>query len=372
MFYWYGYPYTNFHELNLDWVMRKVSENRNSILALENTVNNLDPEAPIGNPGVLHVGQETGMYNTINEAIAFARQYCTPTRRVLIMIHGGRYDESVRLVPNPGIDMIGLSTTIIACPDAIQYPDGALYTVGSGFFENITFETNGGGAYALHYEVQGYETASESSQCVFSNCKFIGRNGKGGVGCGGGSNDTLKFINCEISSEGGNGGYFHNHPTVNQSNFSLECHSCNIKGASSVAIEFYPSNWLTMTFKDNTLQGKTQFRNMNNPVYIGYVQMIDHLINNSSGNTGRALESEETITASFPSSDFSTFYRVNLPVAGLVNKESVFIEQYADINLPSSITIVPHHEWIEVVYPSSENPGLTMLAATFHIRPQIV
>lgn len=34
MFYWHGYPYTNFHELNLDWVLEKVKANKDAIEAI--------------------------------------------------------------------------------------------------------------------------------------------------------------------------------------------------------------------------------------------------------------------------------------------------------------------------------------------------
>lgn len=366
----FKYPYTNFHELNLDWILEEITRNKNSIITLENTINNIDPDA-IGNPGVLHVGSETGMYRTINEAIAFAKNYCTPTNRVLIMIHGGTYRETIRLLPNPGIDMIGLSDTTIMCPSEIQYPDGALYTVGSGFFKNITFETTGGGFYALHYEVQGFEDAAENTECIFENCRFIGHNRKGGVGCGGGCNDSLKFINCEIISEGERAGYFHNHPRFDHSKFNLECISCKIEGTYSVVIEYYPANALDMSFKNNTMSGKTLFRNMNNNYSTGYVTGSDKLGNHSSGNTGRALETERTVTASFPAAIMSNYYRVNLPVYGIINKESIAVEEFSENPLPTTLVISPYVLWVEIAYPVPENTGRTSLQAIFHIRPQL-
>ena len=371
MFYWYGYPYSNFHELNLDWVLEKVAQNRDSILALENAINNLDPDEPVvGNPGVLHVGREAGMYSTINEAIAFAQSYCSPTKRVLIMIHGGEYNESIRLVPNPGIDMVGLPGTTIACPDAIQYPDCALYTVGSGFFSGITFKTSSGGAYALHYEVQGYEGASMNTECVFENCSFIGINGKGGIGCGGGAGDKLVFIHCNIESAG-TAAYIHNYPQAGGGTFNITVDACKITGNNSVMVEFYEANKMTMNFRNNVMSGHTKFRKMSQADYTGWVIRDDNLINNSSGNTGRAMETSKEMISSISVTDFAGYKRAIIPVNGLVNQESFTVEAYDVLPFPKELLYTVTPFCVEIAYNGASNPEVTNLTGTFTFKPQL-
>lgn len=372
MFYLHGYPYSNFHDLNLDWILEKVSQNRDSILALENAINNLDPDSPVvGNPGVLHVGREAGMYSTINEAIAFAKSYCSPTKRVLIVIHGGEYNESIRLVPNPGIDMVGLSGTTIACPGATQYPDGALYTVGSGFFSGITFKTSGGGAYALHYEVQGYESASANTECVFENCSFIGINGKGGIGCGGGAGDKLAFINCHIESDTGTAAYIHNYPRAGGGTFNVTVDSCRITGNNSVMVEFYKANQMIMNFQNNVMSGHTKFREMSQADYTGWVIGDANLINNSSGNTGRAMETASEIISSIPVIDFANYKRAIIPVNGLVNRESFTVEAYNVFPFPKEVLYTVTPFCVEIAYNTASNPDVNNLTGTFKFRPQL-
>lgn len=372
MFYWYGYPYSNFHELNLDWVLEKVAQNRDSILALENAINNLDPDAPIvGNPGVLHVGHEEGMYLTINEAIAFAQSYCSPTKRVLIMIHGGEYNEPIRLTPNPGIDMVGLADTIITCPNAIQYPNAAMYTVGSGFFKNITFKTSGGGAYALHYEVQGYEGASMNTECVFENCSFIGINGKGGIGCGGGAGDKLAFINCRIESDTGTAAYIHNYPRAGGGTFNITVDSCKLTGNNSVMVEFYEANQMVMNFRNNVMNGHTKFRKMSQEAYTGWVTTDANLVNNSSGNTGRAMETSNAIISSIPVIDFAGYKRAIIPVNGLVNKESFTVEAYNVFPFPKELLYTVTPFCVEIAFDIATNPDVKNLTGTFTFKPQL-
>lgn len=371
MFNWHGYPYTNFHELNLDWIIEKVAQNRDSILALENAFNNLNPDSHIGNPGVLHVGRETGMYSTINSAINYAKTYCTPEKRVLIIIHGGVYNESLRLTPNPGIDIIGLSETVISCPDAIQYPDCALYTNGNGFFFGITFKTSGGGAYALHYEVQGYEDLTRGSECVFENCHFIGMNNKDGIGCGGGVDDRLLFINCTMSSDTGTAVYAHNYPTTNTQKFTFGLENCLVKGNHSISLDVYPDNPMQIDFKNNNLAGTTLVRNKKDNTSTGYITAFPNLQNNSFGNTGRAFETANEIPVAFPCENLAGYMRAYIPVAGLINLNSIRIVAIEGQQFPTELVYAIKSSFVEIAFNAGSNPGITTLIGTLEIRPQL-
>ena len=59
-------------------------------------------------PSVITVAKNGGRFHTINEAITFAKGYCSRNNRVTILICGGVYKESIVLTKNPGIDLIGI------------------------------------------------------------------------------------------------------------------------------------------------------------------------------------------------------------------------------------------------------------------------
>lgn len=371
MFYWHGYPYTNFHDLNLDWIISKIAQNRDSIKALEDAFNNLDPDSPIGNPGVLNVGQEEGMYRTINSAVNYAKTYCAPEKRVLIIVHGGVYNESIRLVPNPGIDIIGLSGTVVNCPDAIQYPEAALYTTGSGYFANLTFSTQAGGVYAMHYEVQGHESESSWSVCVFDNCKFVGENGRDAVGCGGGTNDALIFENCNIYSANNRAIYVHNYPVSGGGDFTFAVHDCTINGRISIALDYYPDNNMTLRMKNNTMSGATSFLDKSTNTNTRFMPTWEKLKNECIGNTGRALEPKNDRIVALACAEFGGYNRAIVPVDGLVNGDSIQITQYESFPFPKAIVKSVNPNFVEMAYSTNDNPGLDRLIGVLSIRPQL-
>lgn len=371
MFNWHGYPYTNFHELNLDWIIEKVAQNRDSILALENAFNNLNPDSTIGNPGILHVGQESGMYTSINSAINYAKTYCAPEKRVLIIVHGGVYNESIRLLPNPGIDILGLSETVVNCPDAIQYPEAALYTAGSGYFANLTFRTQAGGVYALHYEVQEHENESSGSVCVFDNCAFVGENGRDAIGCGGGANDRLVFNSCNIYSDLNRAIYVHNYPVDGGDNFDFELYNCIIRGRTSFALDYYPNNKMTLRMKNNTMSGTTSILDKSTNTITKYMPTWDKMNNDCKGNTGRALEPKEDSVIALPCVEFGGYLRAVVPVEGLVNNDSIEITKYVEMPFPDPIVKTVKRNFVEFAFNQSSNPGINSLRGQLTIKPQL-
>lgn len=88
-------------------------------------------------PSVITVAKSGGRFHTINEAISFAKGYCSRNNRVTILICGGVYNESIVLTKNPGIDLIGIDMPEIVSDSA--YPNGAANIYGDTYIEGIFF-----------------------------------------------------------------------------------------------------------------------------------------------------------------------------------------------------------------------------------------
>ena len=225
------YPYTDLHNLNLDWIickMKEVSESSaltaEQIAMLQSSVKRLEDitnyDAPLiaqildelnkngihieTQPTYITVGKRGCMYTAMNDAINAAKAYCTTTSRVAIQIYSGTYTESINLAPNPGIDLIGMGDVTIIKPTDTAYPNTCLFTAGQGKFTGLTFKNNDAKApYCVHYEVQTLEEQCRNTTCEFINCTFYNTATGSGVGCGGGCADILRFINCTFRSGGG-------------------------------------------------------------------------------------------------------------------------------------------------------------------------
>lgn len=180
---------------------------------------------------VLTVAKHGGQFETINDAIDFARGYCSPSNRVTIRVHAGTYEEEVILTPNPGIDIVGDSpiTTYISYNSV--YPNSPIFTIGTGSFSNLSLYSGAGGssAYAMHYESQGYTGVTGVTE--FRNCNFVSMTNTS-VGIGLGQDCTLRFIGCEFNGVGRSAFYFHNFPANNVNRQYLEVRDCyfNVSG----------------------------------------------------------------------------------------------------------------------------------------------
>lgn len=211
---WYNqFPWTNFHELNLDWVMKQIQQNQNNINLILSQIG--DSSGGEGGTGtlqlnVLTVGKSNAMFTTINKAIEHARSYCNSVNnRVVIVVYPGTYNEDITLVPNPGIDMVGLGRPKIVSTNS-GYPQTSLYTAGEGYFQGLEFVANGS-TYGVHVEVQDVAGLS-GGNIVFESCRFTNTNGSG-IGAGLGMGNNLICNNCEFSCDAGAyGAYVHNYP----------------------------------------------------------------------------------------------------------------------------------------------------------------
>lgn len=294
---WYNkFPWTNFHELNLDWIINQVSTNTDNISQLQGAINNIRPG--IVNSNIITVGANGAMFNDINKAIGYARDYCGANNRVAIIIMPGNYTADIDLAPNPGIDLIGIGRPVIKSASS-GYPRTALYTAGQGYFEGIEFV--GTVTYAVHVEVQGL-TGNTSGTTVFNNCRFTSPTVFAfGAGIGLGNNLTCR--NCEFSSPAGTYGlYLHNYPSADNP-VTASFISCNfaISGSGAFRIDDAARNLnitnvapLYVTFKDcvtyNEAKQQAEFRLTQTEIFRGIYQGGNIYLRSCDGNTHPALQ----------------------------------------------------------------------------------
>lgn len=182
-------------------------------------------------PSVITVAKSGGRFHTINEAITFAKGYCSRQNRVTILICDGVYNESIVLTKNPGIDLIGIGMPEIISDDA--YPNGAANIYGDTYIEGIFFHSTSASAYAFHLD--GSTDTSYGTTVTAVNCKFTSEHEPAlGCGCTRGCNYT--FINCEFY--GSDGIYVHNEASANVAQQFFNAIGCKINGSEhAVAID---------------------------------------------------------------------------------------------------------------------------------------
>lgn len=323
------FPYTDLHNLNLDWVIATVKEVADSmkltaeqISVLEASVRNLesivDYDAPLiaqildtlnkngihieTQPSFITVGKRGCMYSNINDAVNAAKAYCTTTSRVAIQIYPGIYTESINLAPNPGIDLIGMGDVTIVKPTDTVYPNMCLFTAGQGKFVGLTFKNNDANApYCVHYEVQTLEDHCRYTTCEFINCSFYNTATGSGVGCGGGCTDSLRFVNCVFRAVSGVSAYFHNHP-VNTEQFELSLKNCYFESVSNYAmtIDCYSKGYFVLSATGNGYYPEQKTLTLNTLAALGATPEVTHYIPLTSyivprgcgGNSSRCLDSK--------------------------------------------------------------------------------
>lgn len=185
-------------------------------------------------PSVITVAKSGGRFHTINEAITFAKGYCSRNNRVTILICGGVYKESIVLTKNPGIDLIGIGMPEIVSDAA--YPDGPANIYGDTYIEGIFFHSTSKTAYAFHLD--GSTDTSYGTTINVVNCKFTSENQPAlGCGCTRGCNYTFK--NCEFY--GSDGIYVHNEASANVTKQYFNAIGCKINGSQhAVAVDDAP------------------------------------------------------------------------------------------------------------------------------------
>lgn len=182
-------------------------------------------------PNVITVAKSGGRFHTINDAITFAKRYCSRNNRVTIIICGGVYNESIVLTKNPGIDLIGIGMPEIVSDEA--YPNGAANIYGDTYIEGIFFHSTSKTAYAFHLDGSTDTTCGTTVTVV--NCKFTSEHEPAlGCGCTRGCNYTFK--NCEFY--GSDGIYVHNEASENVAKQYFNAIGCKINGSQhAVAVD---------------------------------------------------------------------------------------------------------------------------------------
>lgn len=206
----------------------KINLTTNALNELKNVVFDGDT------PSIITVAKSGGRFETINEAITFAKKYCSRNNRVTILIYSGVYNESIVLTKNPGINLIGIGMPEIVS-DA-EYPNGPANIYGSTYIEGIYFHSTSKTAYALH--IDGSTDTSYGTTINVLNCKFTSDNQPAlGCGCTRGCNYTFK--NCEFY--GSDGIYVHNEASANVAKQYFNAIGCKINGSQhAVAIDDAP------------------------------------------------------------------------------------------------------------------------------------
>lgn len=206
-------------------INNKINSTTSALNELKNVVFDGDT------PSVITVGKNGGRFHTINEAIAFAKGYCSRNSRVTILIYGGTYKESIVLTKNPGIDLVG-----IGMPEIISdapYPNGPANIYGDTYIEGIYFHSIGQDSYAFHLD--GSTDTSCGTSVYIVNCKFVSDN-QPALGCGCTRGCQYTFINCLFY--GTDGIYLHNEASANVGKQLFNAIGCNINGKKhAVAID---------------------------------------------------------------------------------------------------------------------------------------
>lgn len=160
-----------------------------------------------GQSRILIVAKQNARFSVINDAIDYARTYCTTTDRVTIVIVGGYgtiYNEYIDLDNNPGIDFLGISQPIIR--SSVAWRLSTLRCSTPITCDGITFEnyyTPAAGEYAGY----GLHADPVSGVQRYRNCRFYSNN-NAGAGLGTNANCNIIFENCEFI--GTNAVYLHN------------------------------------------------------------------------------------------------------------------------------------------------------------------
>lgn len=319
------------------------------------------------NPSVITVAKNGGSFHTINEAITFAKKYCSRNNRVTILICGGVYKESIVLTKNPGIDLIGIDMPEIVSDTA--YPNGPANIYGDTYIEGIFFHSTSKTAYALHLD--GSTDTSYGTTINVVNCKFTSENQPAlGCGCTRGCNYTFK--NCEFY--GSDGIYVHNEASANVAKQYFNAIGCKINGSQhAVAIDD---------------AAKLNFGATGSPLVLNFAGSYTSNINNmilfrltNSENYGYILGDKNGISLSPESTTqiaaldykYQGGYTISASIPTYANSGAVYIPvENANLfewtvtttipgtgNFPSTVTSVGAH-WLTVTRTSGNWNGSTI------------
>lgn len=282
-----NFPYSNFHELNADWILEqvkdcveKVKDLGLSFEQLKDYVNNyfssLDVDSAIaaeiqrlidnGTMGalinqtllaeintkvdgvsalvskayvsggqILTVGKNGGvMFTTISAAVDYAINNGLSARKPFtILIEPGLYEEQLVLMDLHGLNFVGTGSVYPNNSVLIRYngayPHCVIHAEGDITFRNIRIQNTNGSTYAVHIDPVDRTT---SGIIEFRDCRIQGTTA---VGYGSGINTQLRLINCQLVG-GGDVLYVHNSAYANRSGQFLFVIGCYFNHTTGKAV----------------------------------------------------------------------------------------------------------------------------------------
>lgn len=282
-----NFPYSNFHELNADWILeqvrecvKKVADLGLSFEELKEYVNNyfssLDVDGSIakeiqllidnGTMGalinqtllgeinakvdsvsalvskayvsggqILTVGKHGGvMFESISSAVDYAvNNGVSSEKPFTILIEPGLYEEQLVLMNVHGLNFIGTGSIYPNNSVLIRYngayPDCVIHAEGDITFKNIRVQNTNGSTYAVHVDPVDRGT---TGVVEFRDCRIQGTTA---VGYGSGINTQLRLINCQLVG-GGDVLYAHNSAYPNRSGQFLFVVGCYFNHTSGKAV----------------------------------------------------------------------------------------------------------------------------------------
>ena len=345
------------------------NEINNKINSTTSALNKLKDDVFDGDtPSVITVAKRGGRFHTINEAITFAKKYCSRYNRVTILIYAGVYKESIVLTKNPGIDLVGIGMPEIITDTA--YPNGPAYIYGDTYIEGIYFHSTGRDSYAFHLD--GSTDTSYGTSITVVNCKFVSDN-QPALGCGCTRGCRYTFINCLFY--GSDGIYVHNEASANVEQQEFHVIGCKINGKKhAVAIDDAPKlNYgatgspLVLNFANsyttNNINSMIYFRVTKDQNY-GYIPGDENGISLSPASTTQIValdykyQGGYTITASVPT--YANSRDVYIPVENANLFEwTVTTTIPGTGTYPSKVASVSRH-WLTVRRDSGNWDGNTI------------
>lgn len=345
------------------------TEFNNKINSTTSALNNLKNVVFDGDtPSIITVAKTGGRFHTINEAITFAKKYCSRYNRVTILIYSGVYRESIVLTKNPGIDLVG-----IGMPEIISdapYPDGPANIYGDTYIEGIYFHSTGKNSYAFHLD--GGADASCGTSVYVVNCKFVSDN-QPALGCGCTRGCQYTFIDCLFY--GTDGIYIHNEASANVDKQQFHATGCKINGKQhAVAIDDAAKlnfgatgSPLVLNFANsyttNNINSMILFR-LTNTEHYGYIPGDKNGISLSPASSTQIValdykyQGGYTITASVPT--YANSGAVYIPVENANLFEwTVTTTIPGTGTFPSKVTSVGAH-WLTVTRDSGNWNGSTI------------
>lgn len=221
----FEFPHTRTYDSDLGWLIKHVGEHETAIESLQDWESEhktqysklaaLVESLELGEMYRMVPVNPNGTCPTIAAAITRAREIIANIGgRVTVLIPEGEYQERIELLPNPGIDFIGIGSVTLS--SGLAWPNSTIYVSGQTKCINMNFYASQ--TYAFHADAQNEPTAGPIS---FIHCTFVSTNAPA-VGLGLGLNWNITFNDCTFANQGtGVAFYAHNYPYAGASNQTL-------------------------------------------------------------------------------------------------------------------------------------------------------